>query len=225
MEVRRWFRRRAIIRLAGCVVLLVAVVVVGSIVWIRVAARGGEYRVDDVPAAEIALIPGAQVYGNGQPSPYLAARLDLGRELLAAGKVKALLVSGDNGTSTYDEPSAMRRYLVSKGVPAAKIALDYAGFSTYESCVRARRIFGVRSAVVVTQDFSLPRTVALCRDAGIETSAVADRQPHNATYIKCWLRDQLAAIKAVFDIVTHPEPTFLGNQETSVRDAMEAPAR
>nr|WP_246461082.1 ElyC/SanA/YdcF family protein [Nocardia transvalensis] len=198
----------------------------GSIVWIRWQAKGGEYSAESVPAADVALIPGAQVYADGKPSPYLAARLDLGARLLADGKVKALLLSGDNGRAEYDEPTAMRTYLLNKGVPAEKIALDYAGFSTYETCVRASRVFGVRAAIVVTQDFSLPRTVALCRAADIETFGVADTaQPHNRTYDKCWLRDQIAATKATFDILTRPDPTFLGNEETTVRDAMSGPVQ
>lgn len=205
-------------------VVAATVTALGSIAWIRLRAGDAEYSADTVPAAEVALIPGAQIYASGEPSPYLATRLDIARHLLASGKVKALLVTGDNGTATYDEPTAMRRYLLSKGVPAEKIALDYAGFSTYQSCVRASRIFGVRQAIVVTQDFSLPRAIALCRSAGIETVGVGDAaQAHNLTYYKCWLRDQLAATKAVFDILTRPDPKFLGNQETSVRDAINAP--
>ncbi|WP_225728766.1 MULTISPECIES: vancomycin high temperature exclusion protein [unclassified Nocardia] len=222
-RIRTWLRLRTVLRLAVFAIAAAALVGFGSIAWVRHQASDAEYSLDNVPAAEVALIPGAQVYGNGQPSPYLAARLELGRRLLEAGKVRALLLTGDNGTSTYDEPSAMRGYLVRKGVPANKIALDYAGFSTYESCERAHRIFGVRQAIVVTQDFSLPRTVALCRNAGIETTGIGDdTQPHNFTYEKCWLRDQLAATKAVFDMVVHPDPKFLGRQETTVRDAINA---
>ncbi|MFI9505388.1 vancomycin high temperature exclusion protein [Nocardia sp. NPDC052566] len=201
-----------------------AVVVFGCIGWVRYQASDYQYSADSVPAAEVGLIPGAEVYDNGEPSPYLAMRLDIGRKLLETGKVKALLLTGDNGRWSYDEPTAMLRYLVRKGVPAGKLAVDYAGFDTYQSCVRAYRIFGVRQAVVVTQDFSLPRTVALCRDAGIDATGVGDdTQPHNFIYNKCWLRDQLAATKAVLNMVTHPDPKFLGNQETTVRDAINAP--
>ncbi|MFR9749684.1 vancomycin high temperature exclusion protein [Nocardia sp. 004] len=223
-KFRSLLRPRTVFLLAVSAVVAVAVVAGGSIGWIRLQAADGEYSAATVPAAEVAIIPGAEVYASGEPSPYLAARLDIGRRLLESGKVKALLLTGDNGRSTYDEPTAMRRYLLSKGVPAAKIALDYAGFSTYESCVRAYRIFGVRQAIVVTQDFSMPRVIALCRSAGIETTGVSDSsQPHNFIYRKCWLRDQLAATKAVFEMITRPDPTHLGDEESSVRDAINAP--
>ncbi|WP_319942621.1 SanA/YdcF family protein [Nocardia aurantia] len=204
------------------IVVLLAAVVLAADGWVRSRAAGREYTATTVPPADVALVLGAQVYATGNPSPYLAARLDLGRALLETGKVKALLLSGDHGQWSYNEPDAMRRYLMNRGVPAEKIAVDYAGFDTYASCARAYRIFGVRRAVVVTQDFSVPRTVALCRAVGIETTAVGDHsQPHNGTYRRIWLRDQLADTKAVYSIVARPDPV-LGDQETTVRDAIAA---
>ncbi|MCX4098616.1 SanA/YdcF family protein [Nocardia sp. alder85J] len=223
--VTTWVRRPVIRRVAiglTVLVVLLAAVVLGADGWIRSRAAGREYSAADVPPADVGLVLGAEVYSDGTPSPYLAARLELGRTLLETGKVKALLLSGDHGHWSYDEPNAMRRYLMSKGVPAAELAVDYAGFDTYDSCARAYRIFGVRKAVVLTQDFSVPRTVALCRAVGIDTTAVADRsQPHDLTYRRIWLRDQLAATKAVYSIVRKPDP-ILGDQETTVRDAVAA---
>lgn len=222
-RVAAWFPIRRVVKLALALVALVLVVLVGSDLWMRLANRQYQYSAETVPAADVAIVFGAEVKADGSPSAYLAARLDLGRRLLESGKVKALLLTGDNGRPSYDEPTAMRAWLVTHGVPAAKIALDYAGFSTYESCVRAHDIFGVTSAVAVTQDFSLPRTIGLCRAAGIETTAIGDdTQLHNDLYRKIWLRDQLADTKAVYSILFHPEPKFRGRQETSVRDAMAA---
>lgn len=221
--MRARVRPRKLLRWSVYAVLAGLLAVLGSVGWVRYQAHGTEYDAASVPATDVAIIFGAQVYDDGTPSPYLAARLDIGKRLLESGKVKALLLTGDNGRRTYDEPEAMRRYLVSKGVPINKIALDYAGFDTYQSCTRAREIFGVHRAIVVTQDFSVPRTVALCRSVGVEATAVADHsQPHEGVWIKCWVRDQIAATKAVWEMVTKPEPKFLGRQETSVRDAITA---
>ncbi|MFC3961274.1 SanA/YdcF family protein [Nocardia jiangsuensis] len=222
---RKWPRPRTLVRAGAISALAVAVVAASSIGWVRWRGAGTDHTVASVPAADVAIVFGAQIYEKaGEPSPYLAARLDIGRELLAAGKVKALLVTGDNGTPEHDEPTVMRDYLVRTGVPERKVALDYAGFDTYQSCVRAREIFGVTSAIVVTQDFSMPRTIALCRTAGIETDGVADSgQPRNGIWWKCWVRDQLAAGKAAIAMITRPAPRFLGDRETSVRDAMNAP--
>lgn len=216
-------RRRLLI---GGVALVVAAVLVLAvcIAEIRLRASGHVYTAETVPSAPVALILGAQVNGNGTPSGYLAHRLDLGAALLAKGKVRALLLTGDFGQPQYDEPDAMKKYLIAHGVPARKIALDYAGFDTYSSCNRAYRIFGVREAVVVTQDFSVPRTVALCRSVGIAANGVGDSAEfHNTLYWKNWLRDQLASTKALWDIMTQPDPKFLGRQETSVQDAVNAP--
>ncbi|QLY33420.1 SanA/YdcF family protein [Nocardia huaxiensis] len=223
IRLARWLPPRRMGKLLVTAVITGILVCLSSILWIRYTADDFQYSAESAPNADVAIVFGAEIYDNGRPSPFLAARLDLGRELLEAGKVKAILVTGDNGRESHDEPTVMRNYLTGKGVPAAKIALDYAGFSTYESCARAYEIFGVRSAIAVTQDFSLPRTVALCRAVGIDAVGVGDdTQGHNNVYWKCWFRDQLAATKAVYSIVTKPEPTFLGEQETSVRDAMAA---
>ncbi|UGT45106.1 YdcF family protein [Nocardia yamanashiensis] len=221
-----WFPPRRVAKALGVAALIGFVVLLGCDLWIRSSTSDRQFSVESAPSSDVAIVLGAEVYASGEPSPYLAARLDLGRRLLAAGKVKAILVTGDNGRHSYDEPTSMRDYLIRRGVPAEKIALDYAGFSTYESCARAHDIFGVRSATVLTQDFSLPRTIALCRAVGIETVGVGDdTQPHEGVYRKIWLRDQLACTKAVYAIVFKPAPTFLGRQETTVRDAMAAAPR
>jgi vancomycin permeability regulator SanA len=219
--LRRWLRARRL--LPALLAVVVVAVATGADLWVRDRAHGGDYSVDTVPPAPVAVIFGAQVDNDGQPSGYLAGRLDLGARLLRAGKVRALLLTGDYGTPQYDEPDAMRRYLVQHGVPADKTALDYAGFSTYDSCARAYRIFGVRKAVLVTTDFSEPRTLALCRAVGIEVSAVVDHsQSHDATYLRGWLRDQLADTKAIYHALCKPDPKLLGRQETSVAAAIAA---
>ncbi|MEV6769796.1 ElyC/SanA/YdcF family protein [Nocardia sp. NPDC051030] len=218
-----WFPPRRIAKLLAAALAAALLVGLSSILWIRFTTSNFEYTVDTVPGSDVAIVFGAEIYANGEPSPYLAARLDLGRQLLESGKVKAILLTGDNGRTSHDEPTVMRNYLVKHGVPEARIALDYAGFSTYESCARAYEIFGVRKAIAVTQDFSLPRTVALCRSVGIDATGVGDAtQPHENVYRKCWLRDQLAATKAMYSIIVQPDPKYLGRQETSVRDAMAA---
>ena len=90
----------------------------------------------------------------------------------ATGKVQAILVSGDNMRHEYNEPEAMQRWLVEQGVPADKVVLDHAGFDTYDSCARAKRIFGVERATVVTQQFHLARAVTVCRHLGIDANGV-----------------------------------------------------
>ncbi|WP_435150008.1 SanA/YdcF family protein [Micromonospora aurantiaca (nom. illeg.)] len=125
---------------------------------------------------------------------------------------------------TKVEPEAMRRWLVDRGVPAEKTVLDHAGFDTYDSCVRAYRVFGVRRATVVTQSFHLPRAVALCRDAGIDTVGVGDDTARR--YADQWrissVREYGACVKAAADVLTGRDPVHLGRRETGVDDALRA---
>lgn len=186
-------------------------------------AGSGRYRASaaDVPPAPVGLVFGAGALNN-QPSWMLKGRLDVATSLYRTGKVRALLVSGDNSRKDYDEPTVMRDYLTAHGVPVGKIVLDYAGFDTWDSCVRAHKIFGVGRAILVTQDFHLPRAVTLCRTAGIDAWGVADsssRYPATTTD-SLYLREVPAAMKAMYDVIAHPRPYFLGPRETGVQQAL-----
>ena len=115
--------RRAVA--AGALATALAVVLMaGGSLWVRGESAGHVYDARTVPPAPVALVLGAQVYADGTPSAYLAARLDLAKRLLDAGKVRAVLLSGDHGRWEYDEPGAMELYLIARGVPARQIVLD-----------------------------------------------------------------------------------------------------
>jgi vancomycin permeability regulator SanA len=165
--------RRRILIVAGLLVAGVVLLFVPLLV-IRVDT-GGRLSSDpaDVSHHQVALVLGAGLTRSGTPTPFLADRLDAAIRLYRMGKVDGLLMSGDNHTASHDEPTAMRTYAIAHGVPAAAITLDYAGFDTYDSCYRARHIFGVQSAVVVTQSYHAPRAVYLCRSVGV--NACVDR--------------------------------------------------
>ena len=143
-----------------------------SIGWVRSSADGHLYSVDDVPAP-VALVLGAQVYPDGTPSPFLAARLDLARRLFEAGKVRVLLVSGDNMDQDYDEPDAMRDYLIDAGVPAERWC-RLRRLRHLRLVRPGQRIFGVTQMIVVTQTYHLPRAVATCRALGLDAVGVGD---------------------------------------------------
>jgi len=217
---RRWVR---LLAFAGIVaVVLGGATSAASELWVRGEASGHVYREAGVPAAPVALVLGSEVYADGSPSPFLAARLDIARRLLEAGKVRAILVSGDNMHFDYNEPGAMEVYLVARGVPATQVALDYAGFDTYDSCARAKQIFGVDQAIVVTQTYHVDRAVTLCRTLGIDATGVGDDSVR--IYKEPWrnsvVRERGAVVKAAVDAVIRRDPVFLGRQETTVRDAL-----
>ena len=220
--LRLWLRR-ASVWLLGAV--LVGTLVLAVSVWsIDRAARGYTYTAQTVPAAPVALVLGALVDPDGTPSPFLAARLALAQRLYTTGKVKVLLVSGDNSRPDYDEPDAMRSWLITHGVPAGKVVRDYAGFDTYDSCARAIRIFGVRRAIVVTQTFHLPRAVALCRHVGIDATGVGDDSVRVAQFDwwRASVREWGAAVKAAYDQASGRDPVYLGRHETGIEDALRA---
>lgn len=191
--------------------------------WVRAAASGHEYTVETVPAAPVAIVFGAGIYPDGSPMLFLSARLDVARDLYAAGKVRAILVTGDNSTADYDEPTAMQTYLVEHGIPESKVVRDFAGRDTYDSCVRAHRIFGVDQAILVSQGYHVPRALAICRSVGIDASGVGDYTTQDR-----WgptrggsLREVAASPKALWDLLSGRDP-ILGAPETSLRDAVAA---
>jgi len=192
----------------------------GSIGFVRLISAGHLHTPESVPSAPVALVLGARVFPSGTPSPFLAARLDLAHRLYRDGKVRAVLVSGDNLAPEYNEPDAMRAYLVNAGMPAEAVVADYAGFDTYDSCVRARRIFGVDRLVIVTQGYHLPRAVATCRALGLDATGVGDDSlRHTRAWQRGAIRDQLACVKTVIDLVTGRDPV-LGPRETSLDEAL-----
>ncbi|WP_395105307.1 vancomycin high temperature exclusion protein [Actinomadura sp. SCN-SB] len=215
--------RRALGRLLGP-----SLVLAGLMVYAILAPTGWAYAetarfrtsVENVPATPVALVLGAGINGS-QPSLFLARRLDLAADLYRRGKVKVLLVSGDNRTKGYDEPTVMRDYLLRQGVPDRKIVRDFAGRDTWDSCARAKRIFGVDRLTVVTQDFHLPRAVALCRAAGLDTWGVGDRSPWGMGATKVgYTREPLAMIKALASLTARPDPDLLGRPEPTVHKAL-----
>lgn len=186
------------------------------------AAIGRTYTTATVPVRDVALVFGAEVLPSKAPSDFLRARLDVAYDLWRSGKVKAILVSGDNGDVHYNEPDAMRAYLLTKGVPDVKVVADYAGFDTYDSCVRAVRIFGVTSATLVTQSYHLPRALATCRTIGLDAVGVGDDSVKAAsagTWRNGALREIPAGIKMVYDLVSRRQP-ILGDRETTIDIAL-----
>ncbi len=136
------------------------------------------YAVDAAPARPVAIVLGAAVYANGRLSPVLRDRMETAVQLYHAGVVDKLILSGDNSQAYYNEPDAMRQYALDRGVPETAVQPDYAGFRTYDTCYRARHIFQVESAIVVTQAFHLPRALFTCRWLGLDAvGVVADLRP------------------------------------------------
>ncbi|MCJ7796137.1 MAG: YdcF family protein [Thermoleophilia bacterium] len=211
---RRTPRRvfRVLVLTTGAGLLVAIVLFVGSnlfVMW-----QGGRHRVagpGEAPNAEVAIVLGAKVWTGGTPSNMLQDRLLTAIELYRQGKVGKLLLSGDHGRAGYDEVNAMRTFVLDRGVPPENVFMDHAGFSTYDTMYRARDVFQVREAIVVTQGFHLDRAVYTARALGLEATGVpADLRPYqNAGRFAA--RDWLARGKALLQLhVLHARPRFLG---------------
>ncbi|MFF9206252.1 vancomycin high temperature exclusion protein [Streptomyces sp. NPDC014986] len=207
--------RRRLVRavVAGCVLALLPAT------WLHTTTGDRLRTTADVPRADVAVVFGAGLW-DGEPSPYLAHRLDAAAALYRAGRIEVVLVTGDNSREDYDEPDAMRAYLVRHGVPGARIVSDYAGFDTWDSCVRAKKVFGVDRAVLISQGFHIRRAVALCRAAGVAPYGVGVDERHDATWYHGGVRELFAAGKAALDAALRPDPRFLGPQEPGVERAL-----
>lgn len=174
--------------------------------------------VAEAPTSTVAIVLGASVV-RGEPSPILQERAEVALNLYKAGKVGKILVTGDDSVPGFDEVSPVRRYLESEGVEAEDIFLDHAGFDTYSSMYRARDVFAVKDAIIVTQAFHLPRAVFIARALGLDASGVVADQRGNATYN--YLREVPASVKAALDLMFTRVPKYLGEQYPIVGSGIE----
>ncbi|WP_282013730.1 SanA/YdcF family protein [Marinifilum flexuosum] len=166
-----------------------------------------------IPHNKVGLFLGTAKYvSNGQINLYYKYRIDAAVALFKAGKIKFILVSGDNSTKEYDEPSTIKKDLISKGIPANKIYLDYAGFRTLDSVVRCKEIFGQNSITIISQQFHNERAIyiANCKDIHAIGFNAKDVSVHYG--FKTQLREKLARVKMVIDLVIGKEPKFLGDK-------------
>ncbi len=171
--------------------------------------------VDDVEPKPVALLLGtARRTVAGRPNEFYQARIEAAAALFHSGKVQGILVSGDNATRWYNEPIAMRKDLIAAGVPPEFITLDYAGFRTLDSVIRAKEVFGQRQVVIVSQRFHAERAIFLARHFGLEASGLAAADPTSQGLLKVRAREVLARVAAVLDIVVGRAPKFLGSAET-----------
>ena len=178
--------------------------------WIHLASvsAGRTHSADDVPQRGVGMVLGAKTHPD-RPSAFLAARLDLALELFKAGKIRAILVTGDGLERSNFETKVMREYLVERGVPPEQIVEDPAGFDTYDSCVRARDVFGVTELTVITQDYHVGRAIAICELVGVDAVGVGDttmlgRFPYN--WVKGASREWAANLKVEWDTLTKRQP-------------------
>ncbi len=200
--MRRHRRNLSRVAIGAAALFTLGAVVVAAANMIVLIRADGDVRsvASDSDPATVAIVLGAQVKPDGTMSAMLADRVDQGAALWHDGKVSRILVSGDHGAWRYDEPTTMRRALIEAGVPKDAIFTDHAGFDTRASMERARRIFGIRDAIVVTQGFHMKRALYLARNAGIEADGLtSDLREYGGQGIKSSVREVASRVKAVLE--------------------------
>jgi len=180
--------------------------------YVALAGRKGMYRdVESLPEAQAVLVLGASVFRSGQMSDVFRDRATVALEVYNAGKAKKILVSGDYRVNEYDEVSAAKKFFLEKGVPAEDIFLDYAGYDTYDSVYRAKYIFKIKSLIISTQDFHLPRALYLARGLGIDASGISADLRTYSLGIRNVFRENAAHLKAFWELATHEKSAVSGD--------------
>ena len=211
---KKWFK--------VCVTVLIIILAAAAVLlgiprlFTQLYAQSRIYSVEDAPSDyAVAIVFGAGLTRSGEPTAILQDRVAAAADLYFAGKVKKLLMSGDNRFVYYNEPGAMRDYALKLGVPEDAIVLDYAGRRTYDTCYRAKAIFGVTQAILVTQAFHMPRALYLCNRLGVDSIGVeSDLRVYRKASLAYWnARELLATTSALWDVnIAHPLPV-LGKYE------------
>ncbi len=203
------------LRVVVIIITALILFIVATRTYIIVKARPHAYNLDSIPNAQVALVLGAGLSYDNTPSDPLRDRIDAAIDLYNSGKVQKLLMSGDNRFEYYNEPEAMKQYAISQGISESDIVLDYAGRRTYDSCYRAKAIFGLDQVIVVSQNYHLPRALFLCNSLGLDASGTpADDTHYLRRRYSFWrVREIAASVAALWDVyISHPLPV-LGEPE------------
>ena len=200
------------ISLAACVCVVVVIIICCNRAVINSAKDKMYEDVSAIPHNRVGLLLGTSPKGRrGNPNPFYINRIQACVALYNAGKIERILVSGDNSRHTYDEPTCIQQDLISAGIPDSVIYLDYAGFRTFDSMVRAKEVFGITSFTVISQPFHNERALYIANRKGLDVIAYnAPDVQLRQWQIRMIVREWLARTKAVLDIYTYQQPHFLG---------------
>lgn len=181
----------------------------------EISVQGKIFNIETAKTSRAAIVFGAGLQRDKTPSPVLKDRISTAVQLYQAGKVEKILLSGDNRFEYYNEPASMKEYALSLGVPEDALILDFAGRRTYDTCYRAKEIFGLKEAILVTQRYHLPRAIFTCSGLGIKVTGVkADLREYSHRSLAFWnLRELPATLVAIWQVwISHPLPV-LGDPE------------
>lgn len=208
-------RRRTVLLCLSALVVLCAIAAIACDQWIAHSTFERVFNTTDaIPARDVGLVLGTlPIMPDGRSNLFFTHRIDAAAALFKTGKVRHLIVSGDNGTREYDETTAMKEALVAKGIPAAAITMDFAGFRTLDSVVRAKVVFGQAKLTIVSQAFHGQRALFIADHSGIDAVAFAAMDVGKTQGATVRLREVLARVRAVADALIGTRPKFTGAPE------------
>ncbi|MBO3097625.1 SanA/YdcF family protein [Gelidibacter pelagius] len=196
------------------IVVLGVVALVSTNYWVIYKAKEDVYsKINDLPKNKVGLLLGTSKYmAKGGINLYYAYRIDAAVALFKAGKIDYILVSGDNGSEYYDEPTTFKDDLIKRGIPEDRIVLDFAGFRTLDSVVRAKEVFGQDAFTIISQKFHNERAIYLAKNFKIDAIAFNAKDVGNLYGLRTRGREYLARVKASIDVLFNVQPKFLGEK-------------
>jgi SanA protein len=210
MKFKKNWRRPLLL----CLVLVITIAIITALAntWVWYTTQSAIFTPSQIATKQqVGIVLGAKVYADGRLSGMTQDRCDTAINLYQQGKIEKILISGDHGQAEYDEVNTMKDYLLSHNIPAEHIFLDHAGFDTYDSIYRAKAIFQAESAIIITQQFHLPRAVFIAQQLGLPAiGAVADIKDYGHME-RVIIREKIAVMKAWFNILLQAKPTYLGD--------------
>jgi SanA protein len=203
---------RKIIKILGafCLVLVLVILVCNFIISSTTEDKTYS-NINTIPPNRVGLVLGtSNRITNGSSNPYYTYRIDATVALYNAGKIKFILVSGDNGSIYYNEPNTIKKDLIKAGIPEEVIFLDYAGFRTLDSMVRAKFIFGLDKVTVISQKFHNERAIYIANQKGLKAIGFNAQDLSTSQGLKVQLREYLARVKVFIDMILNTQPKFYG---------------
>ncbi len=205
-------RRRKILMTVISLIAITFLTIVFCNYQVEASSKGKIYKyVSQVPQNRVGLLLGTGKYlASGYINPYYQYRIDATIELMKAGKIKYLVISGDNGRKEYNEPETMRADLMASGIDSTKIWLDYAGFRTFDSMVRLKKIFSQDSVTIISQKFHNQRAIFIAEKEGINAVGFNAKDVSKRAGFKVKMREKLARVKVFTDYLFGQKPKYLG---------------
>ncbi|WP_411030121.1 vancomycin high temperature exclusion protein [Spongiimicrobium sp. 3-5] len=206
-------KRKYLYLLIGSIILPTLLILLCNLV-IEIAARGRTYsEISEIKKNKVGLVLGtSKKLTDGSPNPYYTFRIHATVQLYEAGKIKFVLVSGDNGSIYYNEPTAFKNDLVALGIPEESIFLDYAGFRTLDSMVRAKEVFGLSEVTVISQEFHNERAIYIAQKKGLYAVGFNARDIKGSQGFKVQFREYFARVKVFLDLLLNTQPKFYGEK-------------